>query len=141
MKCFFDTSVLVPVFDETHRHHEASLDAFARTKKGTGFCGGHSLAEFYAAATRLPGRNRFSGDQIMLCFEEIRERLTIVTLTADEYHDAVNTAAADGILGGLIYDMLLARCAVKAGAEILYTWNLKHFEQLGPEVSRRVRTP
>jgi predicted nucleic acid-binding protein len=129
------------VFEENHRHHEASLDAFVRTKKGDAFCGGHSLAEFYAVATRLPGRNRFSGDQVMLCLEEIRERFTVVTLTADEYHDVVSEAAAGGIAGGLIYDMLLARCALKAGAEILYTWNLKHFEQLGPEISRRVKTP
>jgi len=27
--------------------------------------------------------------------------------------------------GGAAYDVLIARCAVKAGAEILLTWNLR----------------
>ena len=141
MKYFFDTSSLIPAFNEDHPHHEASLEAFARIKKGEGFCGGHTLAEFYSVATRLPGKNRLSGDQILLCFEDIRSRLTIITLTANEYFDAMREGAKHGIVGGLIYDMLLARCALKARADILYTWNVKHFEQLGPEISKRVRTP
>lgn len=141
MKYFFDTSVLIAAFAEDHRQHEASLDALVRIRKGSGFCGAHSLAEFYSVATRLPGKHRLSADQILLCFADLRERMAIVSLTADEYFEAMKDAAARGISGGLIYDLLLARCAVKAGAEIIYTWNVKHFEQLGPEISWRLRTP
>jgi len=25
--------------------------------------------------------------------------------------------------------------------ETIYTWNLKHFQQMGPEITRRVKTP
>ena len=53
----------------------------------------------------------------------------------------MTVAAEKGIVGGLIYDMLLARCAVKAGADILYTINVKHFAQLGPDISRRLKSP
>jgi len=36
---------------------------------------------------------------------------------------------------------LLAHCALKAEAQTIYTWNVKHFEQLGPDIARRLRTP
>ena len=42
---------------------------------------------------------------------------------------------------GAIYDALLAACAVKSGAATLYTWNVRHYGQLEPEVAARVKTP
>ena len=77
----------------------------------------------------------------MLFLENVRERLTIVTLTADEYYDALMVAAAAGVVGGAIYDALLARCAMKAEAEYIYTWNVKHFRQFSPDIVNRLRTP
>jgi len=141
VKAFFDTSVLIPAFNAAHVHHEPSINALLGIERGQGFCAGHTLAEFYAVTTRYPGKDRVGGGEIPLFLETIRERLTIVTLTAEEYYDTVIEAAEKGILGGLIYDMLLARCAVKAGADILYTINVKHFAQLGPDISRRLRLP
>jgi hypothetical protein len=41
----------------------------------------------------------------------------------------------------MIYDALIARCARKTAADILYTWNVKHFEQFGPDIAGRLRTP
>ncbi len=82
-----------------------------------------------------------SGDQVLLFLENIYERLSIVTLTAEEYRTAMRDAAAAGIAGGTIYDALLLACAVKAEAELIYTWNVKHFQQFSPEIAKRVRTP
>ena len=141
MKFFFDTSVLLPSFFEDHEHHEASLRVFLKADKTRGCCGAHSLAELYATATRLPGKHRLSGDQVLLFLENIYERLTIVTLTAEDYRTAMKEAAAAGIAGGTIYDALLAACAVKAKAGVIYTWNVKHFRQFSPEIAKRVRTP
>jgi predicted nucleic acid-binding protein len=45
------------------------------------------------------------------------------------------------VVGGTIYDALLARCALKAKATTFYTWDLNHFRLLGPEVARRVQLP
>ena len=39
-----------------------------------------------------------------------------------------------------VYDALLARCALKAGSETIYTWNTKHFSRLGAEVASRVKS-
>jgi predicted nucleic acid-binding protein len=141
MKAFFDTSVLVPVFYGDHIHHQASLELFIQFDKSTGCCGAHSLAEVYSTLTRMPGKHRISGEQAMLFIGSIRERLSIIALTGDEYADALQAVAALGIVGGGIYDALLARCATKAKAEAIYTWNGRHYALCGPDVVRRLRTP
>jgi len=141
LKAFFDSSVLVPVFLEDHEHHDASLEVFLKADKKHGCCGAHSLAEVYSALTRLPGKYRLSAEQALLFLGNLRERLSIVALDAEEYYGAMEECAAAGVVGGNIYDALLARCALKARADTIYTWNVKHFQQLGPEVARRIRTP
>ena len=140
MNAFLDTSVLIPVFYGDHTHHAASLEVFAQCDKD-GCCGAHSLAEVYAALTRMPGKHRISGEQTMLFIADIRERLSVIALDGDEYTDLLEKAAAAGIVGGAIYDAVLVACALKSGAESIYTWNVRHFVRFGPEVTRRVRTP
>ncbi len=141
MKAFLDTSVLVPVFYGDHEHHAASLDLFIRFGKKDVCCGAHSLLEVYSSLTRMPGKHRISSDQGMLFIADIRERLTIVSLSADEYFGMLQKFASIGVVGGTIYDALLAACAVKAQAETLFTWNIRHYGQFGPEVMRILKTP
>lgn len=141
MKGFFDMSVLVPVFYGDHVHHQASLALFTQFDKSTGCCGVHSLAEVYSTLTRMPGKHRISGEQAMLFIGSIRERLSIIALNGDEYVDSLQASAAQGIVGGGIYDAMLAHCAVKARAEVIYSWNVRHYGQCGLEVTRRLRTP
>jgi predicted nucleic acid-binding protein len=141
MKAFLDTSVLVPVFLGDHPNHAASLDIFTKFGKNQACCGAHSLAEVYSTLTRMPGKLRVSGEQVMLFIGNIRERLTVVSLDADDYASALEKFAALGVAGGAIYDALLAYCALKAKAETLYTWNRRHFAQFGSEVEKRLRSP
>ncbi len=141
MKGFFDTSVLVPVFYGDHLHHKASLELFIQFDRSKGCCGAHSLAEVYSTLTRMPGKHRISGEQAMLFIGSIRERLSIIAHNGDEYADALQASAALGIVGGGIYDAMLARCALKARAEAIYSWNARHYAQCGPEVNRLLRTP
>lgn len=141
MKHFFDTSVLVAAFQEDHEHHEPSFAAFLKADRSRACCAAHSLAEVFSTLTRMPGKNRVSGEQAMLFLENVRERLSVVTLTGDEYFAALTDAASAGIVGGAIYDALLARCAVKSGAATIYTWNVRHYQRLGSEVARRVKVP
>ena len=77
----------------------------------------------------------------MLLLSNIRERLTAISLNEDEYFAAVEKAADLGIVGGTTYDSLLAYCALKAKADRIYTWNMRHFELMGGEIKRRVKTP
>lgn len=141
MKGFFDTSVLVPVFYGNHVHHRASLDLFIQFDKSTGCCGAHSLGEVYSTLTRMPGKHRISAEQAMLFIGSIRERLSIFALTGDEYADALQASSDRGIVGGGIHDALLAHCAIKAQAQTIYTWNVRHYSLCAPEVTGRLRTP
>jgi predicted nucleic acid-binding protein len=141
VRWFFDTSVLVQAFLADREHHDRSLDAFLRADKAHDCCAAHSLAEFYAVVTRLPGKHRMNGDQVVLLLDNIRERLTTISLSVEEYRSVLSEAAKAQVFGGMIYDALIARCAQKASCEILYTWNVKHFERFGSDVVKRVRTP
>ncbi|MGE0705734.1 MAG: PIN domain-containing protein [Vicinamibacterales bacterium] len=141
MKAFFDTSVLVPVFYGDHEHHDASLAVFVRYAKDDAFCGAHSLAEVYSTLTGMPGKYRVTGDQAMLFVGTILERLNVIALSAEEYGAAIETWSKLGITGGTIYDALLASCALKAEVGVIYSWNGRHYRQLGPEVEGRLRLP
>ncbi len=141
MKYFFDTSVLVAAISVNHMHHVPSQAAYLAASKNNSSCAAHSLAEVYATLTRIPGAQRMSCEQALLFVEDIRERLTTIALDQDEYFPAIADAAAEGIAGGTIYDALVARCALKGKAAVIYTWNLDHFRRIGPEVARRVQTP
>jgi predicted nucleic acid-binding protein len=140
VKLFFDSSILVPAFVTEHVHHAASKAAYEQGRREDRSCGAHSLTEFYSTFTRLPGKFRLDGNEVLLMIGDILEKLSIVTLAPNEYVSTIQDAVRDGVVGGTIYDALLARCAMKAQADVIYTWNLKHFQQF-PEIRSRVRTP
>ena len=139
MRRFFDSSVLVPVFYADHQHHESSARAFLAAGKDD-FCALRTLGEVYATLTGLPLRPRITGREGVLILKQICERLSVISLGEQEYVSALESVS-DTIVGGAAYDALIARCAVKAGSEVLLTWNVRDFTRLGPEVARLVRTP
>ena len=141
MKSFFDTSVLIAAVLANHEHHDRSLAVFAAADRKTGCCAAHTLAELYATLTRMPGKQRIISDQALLFLDEVEERLELVYLNTCEYRLAINQAAHHGVLGGTVYDALLGQCALKAGATRILTWDVVHFQRLGPEIADKVRTP
>ena len=141
MKVLFDTSVLIAATLLRHEHHSPSAAAYLKAERKSACCAAHSLAEIYAVLTRMPGAQRMAGDQALLIVDQIRELLTIITLDEEDYYSALASAVALGIAGGTIYDALLAKCAIKANAGIIYTGDVDDFRRLGLEVARRVRTP
>ncbi len=124
-----------------HEHHDASMEAFLKFGKPDAACAAHSLAEVYASLTRMPGKQRMTAADAMLFLETLQERLTIVALDAAEYVSGIERFSANGVVGGTIYDGIPALCAMKANADAIYTWNLQHFQQFGPSVTERLRTP
>lgn len=77
----------------------------------------------------------------MSVVNQIRQRLTLISLSEQEYLSALELAASGAIVGAAFYDALIATCAVKAGTEILLTWNVRDFTRLGSEIARLVKTP
>jgi len=64
-------------------------------------------------------------DEALLFLGDIRQRLTLVAL--EEVLRSIE-ASAGSITSAAIYDSLIGHCALKAKAEVLYTWNVKDFK-------------
>jgi predicted nucleic acid-binding protein len=139
LRIFFETSVLVPVFYADHPHHELSEKIFAEAEKQD-FCALRTLGEVYGVLTGLPIRPRFTGADGIAVLEQIRTKLTVVSLTEDEYVSAIRSAS-ETIVGGAAYDALIARCAIKAQADVLLTWNTRDFTRFGADIAGIVKTP
>ena len=140
MKIFFDTSVLVPAFYKFDTHHNWSAEVLLAASRENSFCALRTLGEVFAVLTGLPVRPRMTGREGMAIVDQIREKLTVISLTDHEFVSAIRSASGI-IVGGAVYDALIARCALKAKAEVLLTWNVRDFRRLGPEVTRIVKTP
>jgi predicted nucleic acid-binding protein len=141
VKAFLDTSVLVASFYADHEHHEASIDLLSRQNKLTACTAARCLAEVFSVVTGVLGKNRASPDEALLFLRDVRERLTIVALDENEYFETLEGAPASGIIGDAIHDAVIAKCALKANAQAIYTWNTKHFSRLGDHIAPRVRVP
>ena len=97
----------------------------------------HSIAEVYAALTRLPVQPRIQPAEAQrIVVENILPHFNIVTLTQEDYEAVLKDMGIRGIPGAKIYDALLLRCASKCGAERIYTFNLRDFTQLAAEPLR-----
>lgn len=92
MKLFFDSSVLVPTFYADHPHHERSAEVFLGANKED-FCALRTLGEVYTTLTGLPVRPRITGAEGVTILKQIRERLTIVTLSEQEYISTLEAAS------------------------------------------------
>jgi predicted nucleic acid-binding protein len=141
VRALLDTSVLVSAFYADHQHHAQSLDLLLRFDKREACCAAHSLAEVYATLTGMPARSRVAGDLALLFLHDARERLTPIALDPAEYLETIRQVAAMSLVGGAVYDALIGQCALKAQAEIVYTWNTRHFERLPDPIARLVQRP
>lgn len=140
-KEFFDTSVFIAAFWKGHPQHEPSLRLVSRANPEKSTCAAYTLAEVYSTMTALPVKNVIPPDQALLFVGEVRSRCRVTTLDEEEYWDTLSSAASVGFTSGRIYDALLLRCARKAKAKTIYTWNYKHFLAIAPDLADRIKTP
>jgi predicted nucleic acid-binding protein len=116
-----------------------------RVKSGAdeGFLAAHSLAESYAVLTRLAGGNQLAPSMAwQLISENTVKNFSLITLSAKEYTGTLAKAAAEGVVGGRIYDALILAAAAKNGVERVYTFNVVHFQSLaGDELRKRIVAP
>jgi len=138
---FFDTSVLIAACSPEQPGHEESRRLLAAAMSGTSACGAHTLAEIYAVLSRLPGGRLRRPELAERLVSQIADRVSVIPLTAEEYRDTIRSAARSGVAGGTIYDALLVACARKFCAERIYTWNVRHFQTVAPDLAERIVTP
>lgn len=135
MHIFFDTTVLVAASEQSHPHYAQARPALLRVAEGQdkGFMGLHSIAEVFAALTRLPVRPRIHPvEAARIVTDNILPHFEVVAIGKVDYLEALNTMAAGGWIGAKIYDALLLRCASRCAVDRIYTFNLGDFRQLAP---------
>jgi predicted nucleic acid-binding protein len=141
MKGFFDTSVLVAVFLSEHIHHSSSIKRFAAAEKKHSACWRSLVSGSLFRHERVASPPADPPEQVLLFVEEIRPRLTLISLTPEEYLTSIYKTAERGFTSGRVYDALLLACAVKWKADVIYTWNVKHFHALAPDLADRIKNP
>lgn len=144
MKVYFDTTVLVAACVEPHPHYRQSISALhsARDKKLEAHISGHALAEAYSVLTRTPFRPPiYPGLAWKLLEEEILPYFEIVTITPRMYRETIRECADHGWIGGRVHDAIHLRCARESGCERIYTFNVRHFQQLAPDLAQRIGAP
>lgn len=141
MTVFLDSSVLIAASDRMHEHFRPSRALYAAASRTTTLCAAHSFAEIYAVLTRLPKHGRRSPAEALLLLEEMRARVGAIALTPDEHFEAIANLVPRELSGGIVYDALLLRCARKAKADRIYTWNVRHFQAVASGLAERITTP
>jgi len=135
MDIFFDTTVLIAASEQSHPHYKQAMSALLRVAAGQdkGFMGQHSIAQVFAALTRLPVRPRIHPvEAARIVTENILPHFEVVSLGKEDYLEAMNTMTSGGWSGAKIYDALVLRCASRCAVERIYTFNLWDFRQLAP---------
>ncbi len=131
-----DTSVLIAAVCSWHEHHTRTLAELRRRERAGEdlVLAAHSLAEAYAVLTRLPAPNRLRSADAIALLEVNWRNAPVVHLTASETWRALHRAQRLGVIGGRTYDLLIAECALKAGAQTIVTWNVRHFVVAMPDI-------
>ena len=139
MKLFLDTTVLVAASARHHPHHALAFPVLRRVAAGRdkGFVSTHSIAETFAALTRLPVEPRVQpAEAAQIITDNLLPHFECVPLLQKDYLDAVTVMTKGEWSGARIYDVLLLRCAAKCGADRIYTLNLTDFRMLAPAALR-----
>jgi predicted nucleic acid-binding protein len=144
VRIFFDTSVLVAASEECHPHYGQAWPALRRvtSRKDQGFMSVHSIAETYAVLTRLPVQPRIHpAEAARIILDNILPHFEMVPIGRKDYTEALRVVADGSYSGAKIYDALLIGCAVRSGAERIYTFNIADFRQLAPHLAGKICAP
>lgn len=102
----------------------------------------HSIAEIYAALTRLPVQPRIHpAEAERIIMDNILPHFEAVPVGKEDYTDALRLVADGGWGGAKIYDALIIGCAAKSQADRIYTFNLMDFRQLAPSLEEKICAP
>ena len=143
-RIFLDTSVLVAASVRAHQHHKRAI-ALVQSLRGSRsdvYVSTHSLAELFGVLTRLPITPAIvPAEAERLIKQNVLTWCNLVPLDGPDYLDAIERLAGLGEGGGVVYDALLLAAAAKADARRIYTFNLRHFERIRPDLHDRIMSP
>ena len=135
MRVALDTSVLVPAVVAAHSRHARTrvwMDAIVAGEI-QGVASWHAMAELWAVLTRLPLAPPLSGERARLIVERLKKHLRLVSPGAAVYEQALERCAELGLRSGAVFDAMHLVTAELERADILLTFNRRHFERLARE--------
>jgi predicted nucleic acid-binding protein len=144
MKVLLDTATLVAAMLPDHVHHGHAFPWLARGKAGAFeyIVSGHSLAEVYSVLTRLPRTPRISpADAWRLLEENVTSCATVIALTGNAYASLIAELSQRRVLGGAVYDAVIAKVAESAQVDCLVTLNEADFQRVWPAGASRILSP
>lgn len=144
MKTLFDTSVLVAALVQPHPRHAAAVPWLRRAKEGEFdiVVAAHTLAELYAVLTTLSVSPRISPAMAMrLIKENVESVAKVIALSSADYSAVLRGLGDLGLSGGIVYDALILRAALKAHADRLLTFNLSDFRRLTTDNEITIAAP
>ncbi len=109
-----DTSVLIAAFARWHDSHDTAVAAVRRADALID----HAAVETFAVLTRLPAPRRVPADLVTV-FLEHHFPAGGCRLPAPGSAEVLTRAIAAGIVGGAVYDLLVALTAAQADATLL----------------------
>ena len=133
MRVFLDTTVLVAASERSHPHHVQALPVLQRIvdARDKGSISIHSIAELFAALTRLPVQPRIHPTEaVRIISTNVLPHFEVISIGKRQYLDALKVVSDGGWAGAKIYDVLILGCAEKSNAERIYTFNIGDFRQL-----------
>jgi predicted nucleic acid-binding protein len=102
----------------------------------------HGLSEMYSVLTKTPFVPRISPNEAwQLLSDRVLDKFEIVHLTTEEHIGAIRRSSHDGWSGGRIFDALHLQAARKTQCERIYTFNVRHFRQLAPDLADIIVAP
>lgn len=110
-----DTSVTVPAALNWHEQHALARSALSGLRPRLP---AYVAVETYSVLTRLPPGRRLHGN-VAREFLGRRFHWPPLVLSAEGYGDLLDTAAAEDVVGGAVYDGLVGVTAREAGATLL----------------------
>ena len=126
---------MIAALVESHPKHEIAFPWLkqAKTKAFELVIASHTLAELYAVLSTLPIKPRISPAVAWrLIHENIEAVSKIISLTSSEYSATIKRLSKSGLIGGIVYDALIAKVAQKTGVKRLLTLNGDHFKRVWP---------
>lgn len=109
-----DTSVVVAAFARWHERHEEARNALGDTTALIG----HVAVETFSVLTRMPPPRRAPAAVVVRFLEHHFPQARLV-LSSAGYEALLRLASQRGIVGGAVYDALIAVTAKEAGATLL----------------------
>jgi predicted nucleic acid-binding protein len=142
VKVAFDTSVLVAALLQGHSQHTLAFRWVQSAMRGPheGLLATHALAESWAVLTRHPTL-QISPANALVMVRSLTQGLRCCIADAEVYDLALARCADGALAGGVVYDALHLQTARAQRAEVLVTFNTKHFARLWTDGDPRIVSP